>query len=802
LNGSLLTGASGSSLDATESGQYRVTVRDANNRTAQSRLATLTVSPVGTPVALTSPTAGATVSGSYTVRANATGASKVEFWLDGTRRFTDSSAPFTWTWNTALDDNGTHQLVAKSFSGTNLLAATPSRTVAVDNTVLPPGPEPFEPNESSLTAMPLAFGTTTNGYIWTSRDVDWFSVNVATPGVVTIDLTLPPANDYDLELFGPDAAYLAGSYQNTGLAEHIALNAIATGTYWVRVYGYPVGNGSYNTNLTYTLTAAVSSGTVVILSPPQDRTVPAGASASFSVTAAGAPPLSYQWQCDAVDIPSATGPTFTTPGLTLADSGGQYRVRVSNAFSAVTSIVASVTVTAANSITWTGSGDGWNWNNPTNWNPMSVPDLDDSVVINSGSVNVPGDAKWGVLTLVGGILSGTFTNEGTLTWSAGVINGKMTIAPGGVLNITGTASHFGGLLDNYGTVIWTASTRFLGGTDLAITNRVGAIFDIRTDCDINNGGGGSGPGYSYGSAMPRFVNYGTLIKSAGTGTNSLSITTFENSGLLQIATGGLKFLHGYSQIAGNTLLAGGSISGTTMNLSGGRLSGIGLINAAVVNGAVVSPGASPGTLIINGQYTQTAAGQLRLEIGGTNPDSQYDRLHVTGTATLNGEILVCWTNAFVPSVGDSFQVMTFGSAVGSFATTNGLAFGNGIVLTSQWTSTSLTLRATDWRLLDSDNDGMNDWLETLAGTSPNNPASCLRLLPLLQSGQSPDSGFVVQWQSVTGRFYTVDRSTNLADTPAFSPVQSHIEGQADVTTYPDTNAVGAGPFFYRVQVEQ
>ncbi len=46
----------------------------------------------------------------------------------------------------------------------------------------------------------------------------------------------------------------------------------------------------------------------------------------------------------------------------------------------------------------------------------------------------------------------------------------------------------------------------------------------------------------------------------------------------------------------------------------------------------MSPGASPGTLTITGDYTQTSAGTLAIEIGGVTAGTQFDQLAVSGVA--------------------------------------------------------------------------------------------------------------------------------------------------------------------------
>jgi hypothetical protein len=57
---------------------------------------------------------------------------------------------------------------------------------------------------------------------------------------------------------------------------------------------------------------------------------------------------------------------------------------------------------------------------------------------------------------------------------------------------------------------------------------------------------------------------------------------------------------------------------------------------------------------------------------------------------------------------------------------------------------------------------------------------------------------MVNWQSVAGVDYLLERSANLA-TP-FTLLATNIVGQKGTTSYADTNATGAGPLFYRVGV--
>lgn len=83
---------------------------------------------------------------------------------------------------------------------------------------------------------------------------------------------------------------------------------------------------------------------------PVNQRVVAPAAARFAVTASGTPTPSCQWQLSTnaggsfANISGATGCSYSTPATSVADSGQQYRVVVSNAAGSITSAAATLTV--------------------------------------------------------------------------------------------------------------------------------------------------------------------------------------------------------------------------------------------------------------------------------------------------------------------------------------------------------------------------------------------------------------------------------------------------------------------------
>src|SRR3954447_3570568 len=87
-------------------------------------------------VSISSPTAGSTVSGTITITAGASdnvGVSKVEIYVDGALRVTDTASPYTWDWNTTTFANSSHTITAKAYDAAGNIGQAANVNVTVNN---------------------------------------------------------------------------------------------------------------------------------------------------------------------------------------------------------------------------------------------------------------------------------------------------------------------------------------------------------------------------------------------------------------------------------------------------------------------------------------------------------------------------------------------------------------------------------------------------------------------------------------------------------------------------------------------
>ena len=146
----------------------------------------------------------------------------------------------------------------------------------------------------------------------------------------------------------------------------------------------------------------------------------------------------------------------------------------------------------------------------------------------------------------------------------------------------------------------------------------------------------------------------------------------------------------YTQTAGTTTIAAnGTLSAANVLNNGGTLQGNGSVTGNVTNSAVVTGGINeqPGTLTINGNFTNTAAGTVASYLSANPAGNTQITVAGGGTPTLQGgTIQGNAVNGLSYAAGQSFTVMNFtpGGLTGVFG---GVA--NGASTPTPGTSTSL-----------------------------------------------------------------------------------------------------------------
>src|SRR4029077_4650382 len=135
---------------------------------------------------------------------------------------------------------------------------------------------------------------------------------------------------------------------------------------------------------------------------------------------------------------------------------------------------------------------------------------------------------------------------------------------------------------------------------------------------------------------------------------------------------GTLILSGANTYTGNTninrgvLQVDGSITSNTFVNRAGTLAGAGTISGNVTNDGRVSPGSAgaPGMLTVVGNYSQAQYATLMIQIAGANA-GEFSVLNVLGTANLSGQLDPVLLNGFVPTIGESFTFLTYGSVNGT-----------------------------------------------------------------------------------------------------------------------------------------
>jgi Bacterial Ig domain/Bacterial pre-peptidase C-terminal domain len=190
-------------------------------------------------------------SGTITLSATASdniGVTKVEFWVDGALKGTDTSQPFSITMDSRSLANGSHGLVAKAFDAAG--NSTSSTTVNFNVSNVGASVSETEANGTIATANTVGTATTVNGFVSTATDKDFFKVDLAAGQKIRVDMAGPSGVDYDLYLVTSSGSGLASSEGTTAAETLTYTNGSTARTVYIKVQSY---SGSSN-SAGYTLT--------------------------------------------------------------------------------------------------------------------------------------------------------------------------------------------------------------------------------------------------------------------------------------------------------------------------------------------------------------------------------------------------------------------------------------------------------------------------------------------------------------------------------------------------------------------
>ncbi len=309
--------------------------------------------------------------------------------------------------------------------------------------------------------------------------------------------------------------------------------------------------------------------------------------------------------------------------------------------------VSAGSATLTNTGTITGTAVGVSGSGTINNNSDGVIEAQDTALsLSSGTLNNSGQIR---LTNTGGTAvsaeNSTLSNSGTVTSDAtafsmnggslsnsGTINGDVNLMSGATLSNSGTINSSvtadGNVsITNSGTISTSGDSIMLSGggntltlqTGSSISGAIRSVFEgTPTDSLVLEG---------QGTLNSTVENFGSLTVRGNTWNLSGAVSVMA----VNIESGRLN-------INGTLDTGVGTANPGLVSLQQGTLGGTGTLIADVNNASgTVSPGNATGTFTIDGDYTQGAAGTLRI---ASDAGGRGGLLRVTGTASLAGTVVV------------------------------------------------------------------------------------------------------------------------------------------------------------------
>ena len=330
---------------------------------------------------------------SVTFSVVATGTTPLSYqWYKGSSKISGATGSSYTISSVKSSDAGSYKVTVSNSAG-SVTSSAATLTVNIKPTITTQPKSQTVSEGSSVTFSVVATGTTPLSYQWykgsskisgatgasytinsvkksdegnykvtVSNSVGSVTSSVATLNVnVPVTLTSISISGSSSVNVGDTATYTCTATYSNGTSKTVTPTwAISSGFNYASINsagvltGKAAGVATIQANLTdggvtKTATKNVTVNAVVvkpsITTQPKSQTVDEGDSVTFSVTASGTTPLSYQWKKDGSNISGATSSAYTINSAKTSDAGN-YTVTVSNSAGSVTSSAATLTVNA------------------------------------------------------------------------------------------------------------------------------------------------------------------------------------------------------------------------------------------------------------------------------------------------------------------------------------------------------------------------------------------------------------------------------------------------------------------------
>ncbi len=371
---------------------------------------------------------------------------------------------------------------------------------------------------------------------------------------------------------------------------------------------------------------------------------------------------------------------------------------------------ATVNYVAIPDYRWT-SESGGNWDGAANWwigrTPRDVvptlikPDIGVTITGPTGAVTLASleiDASTGTTTLdlpssslisVSGATTigpgGRITGQGTLHSAATITNNGEIDLGTSSLQLTGGYLTNNGLIRGNGQIGNRLSNQATGEVRAETGKRI--LFSYNSagannnfaDAEINLLGGTVEFADAVLNTFGAFIGgHGTLVFNGGlNNTGNVAFTgdsdvlgDVTNIGFAKIIISGGATVTFYDDVNHNAVSSEIRTSAGSNAVFLGSVSGPGPFTGTGTNyfEGDLKPGSSPAAVSFGGNVHLGGSANLEIELAGTTAGTEFDTLDIAGIASLGGTLTVALLDNFMPSLGDSFEIV---SAVGGISGTFG-----------------------------------------------------------------------------------------------------------------------------------